>query len=235
MTDTLLSVLYPQRCPACRDVIENDGSLIHDECRKLFRIIAAPRCFKCGRHIEDSETALCPECSKKNHSYDYGFAALEYNSTAKKAMTDFKFNGWRQNSDYFAETAARAIGNELKAYSPEVLVPVPVTGRRLHERGFNQAELLAKKLGLLLNIPVDAGLLVKEANKNVQQKKLSARERNVNARLAFECAGSGGYHRVCIVDDIYTTGSTVDSCAVALKKAGIAEVGFVAICAGNIY
>lgn len=235
MTDTLLSLLYPPRCPACRRPKENDGVPIHDECRSLFKLIKEPRCLKCGRTVEAEDRTICPECAKKKHCYDYGLAVMEYNSTARRAMTDYKFEGWRGNADYFAEEAVRSFRDILLQYAPEVLIPVPVTGRRLRERGFNQAELLAVKIGESLGIPVDTELLKKTTKLNLQQKKLSARERRVNARLAFTAAGESEYRRICLIDDIYTTGSTLDSCAAALKRAGAQEVGFLVICAGNSY
>lgn len=234
MTDILLSVLYPPRCPACRRLMENDGSLIHSECRGLFRLIREPRCLKCGRNVEAEDIAVCPECAKKKHRYDYGLAVMEYNSTARQAMTDYKFSGWRANADFFAEEAVNKFEEILKLYGPEALIPVPVTRRRLHERGFNQAELLAVKISERTGIPVDTELLFKRSGLNVQQKKLSARERKENARLAFTAAKSE-YKKVCIVDDIYTTGSTLDACAGVLKQAGAEEVGFLVICAGSSY
>lgn len=235
MFDGLLALLYPPRCPACRRLMESDGTLIHEECRSLMKRIMAPRCLKCGRHIEDEETALCSACVGKRHAYDYGFAAIEYNSCAKQAMVDFKFNCWKDNSAYFIREAVEAYGEELKMYAPEILVPVPVSKRRLRERGFNQAQLLAEGLGEALNIPVRSDLLRKESGSNVQQKKLSARDRRINAGSSFFCENQISYKKICIIDDIYTTGSTMDSCARALKKAGAAEVGFAVICTGRTY
>lgn len=235
MSDLLFSILFPPRCPACRDLLEADGTLIHPECRNSFKVVEAPWCLKCGRHIADEEKAFCIECEKKNHSYDYGLAALDYNDTAKTAMTDFKFHSWRTNADYFAAEAVSVLERRIRSFSPQVLIPVPVTKKRLHERGFNQALLLAEKIGDALELPVLSDVLVKNPKRNVQQKKLTGREREANARLSFECSEPVPYQRVCLVDDIYTTGSTLDACAKALKAAGVSEVGFLVICATRLY
>lgn len=235
MSDLFFSMLFPPRCPACRGLLEDDGTLIHEECRNLFKAVAAPGCLKCGRHIEDEEMAYCAECEKKKHSYDYGLPALEYNDTAKKAMTDFKFHNWRTNADYFSSVAVGLLKEKVRNYSPQILIPVPVTKKRLHERGFNQAEVLADKIGEGMGIPVLKDVLIKNPKRNIQQKKLSKREREINARLAFECTSEIPYERVCLVDDIYTTGSTLDACAKVLKASGVKEVGFIVICATRLY
>ncbi len=235
MQGDILSILYPPRCPACRRLMEPDGSLIHDECRIFMKRIYGPRCMKCGRHIDDEELAVCSACHKKGHAYDYGFAALEYNAVSKQAMVDFKFGGWRDNAEYFIREAVEAYGEELKLYRPEVLVPVPVTAKRLRERGFNQALLLAEGLGKALDIPVASGILKKSPKSNIQQKKLSARGRMINAGSSFLCDKHFTYKKICIIDDIYTTGSTLDGCTRALKQAGATEVGFAVICTGRIF
>ena len=228
----ILNFLYPVRCPACRRVIEDDTELIHKDCRKRFKLIEEPRCFKCGRHIYDRETALCDECRKNKHLYDYGLPLFEYNETARSAMIDFKKNGNKRNGLFFADTFVRNLGKRLLAFKPEVLIPVPSSNRRIGERGFNQAEFLADMIGERLGIPVDAGVL--ERRKGRDQKELSREERIENALKSFECSCEIDYKRVCIVDDIYTTGSTIEGCVRVLKNAGVCEAGFITVFAGDM-
>ena len=229
----ILNLLFPPRCPACRKVMEDDKELIHPECRKAFKPIIEPRCFKCGKHIQEAEEAICPECREKGHSYTYGFSVFEYNDAARGAMLDFKKNGWRKNGDFFAAEAIKNLGKLLKRMDPEVLIPVPVSRRRLNERGFNQSEYIARIIGDALNIPVDNELLIRKSGKT--QKELSRKERMANALKSFECSEPARYKRVCIIDDVYTTGNTVEGCTRALMDAGVQETGFLTIFLGDVY
>ena len=229
----ILNFLFPPRCPACRRIMEDETELIHNECRKAFRIIKEPRCFKCGRHMADPEETICPDCKKKGHGYSYGFAVFEYNDTAQKAMIDYKKNGWRKNGDFFAAEAVKNFGRQIKNMKPEVLIPVPVTDKKLKRRGFNQSEYLAERIGESLDIPVDAGILIRRSGK--AQKELSRQERTVNALSAFECMHETEYKRVCIIDDVYTTGSTIEGCSRALMSAGVKETGFIVIFSSDLF
>jgi len=229
----ILNFLFPPRCPACRKVTEDEKELIHEECRSAFKLIKEPRCFKCGKHILDREETICQECREKRHSYSYGFAVFEYNDTASKAMLDFKKNGWRRNGDFFAKEAVKNLGQLIKSMNPDVLIPVPITGRRLRERGFNQSEYLAERIGKELNISVDKETLIRKSGRT--QKELSRSERMINAPSAFECIKKPGYRSACIVDDVYTTGSTIEGCTGALLRAGVREIGFITIFLGDVY
>jgi len=230
--NNIINFLYPDRCPACRRVIEGQEYL-HPECGNAFKTIKEPRCFKCGRRLDTEETDICFQCRENKHSYEYGFAVFEYNETARNAMIDYKKNGWRRNGDFFADEAVKNIGSLLAGMKPEVLIPVPVTKQRRGERGFNQSEYIAERVGERLNIPVDTDILVRRGK--LQQKTLSASERRENAKTAFECVGEVPYRRVCIVDDVYTTGSTIEGCSLALKRAGVEETGFMVIFSGVMY
>ena len=232
--DNLLKILYPPRCPACREPMEDDGSLIHPECRGRFKLIEEPRCFKCGRHISEEGKALCPECEEKKHSYQYGFPLFEYNETATNAMIDYKKNGWKSHGDFFAEEMARGLASYIKRQKPEVLVPVPITKSRYNERGFNQSEYIAYKLSEKLGIPVDSDILVR-TGKAVQQKALSGKERKENRFYGIECTCEKlPYRRICLVDDVYTTGGTLNACTEALLAAGAVEVGFMTVFAAYL-
>ena len=214
--------------------MEDDGSLIHPECRGRFKLIEEPRCFKCGRHISEAESALCPECKDKKHGYIYGFPLYEYNETASNAMIDYKKNGWKSHGDFFAEEMADRLAGYIKRQKPEVLVPVPITKDRYNERGFNQSEYLAEKLGEKLGIPVDSAILIR-TGKAVQQKSLSGKERKENRFYGIECACvQVPYRSICLVDDVYTTGGTLNACTEALLGAGAVEVGFMTIFAGHM-
>lgn len=195
----------------------------------------APTCFKCGRPVDSSLQELCFECAKKDHSYSAGFAVFIYNEDMRKAMSDFKFNNRRDNADFFIEELVKASQSFVRIFEPTCFVPVPVHSSRLRERGFNQALILAEGLSEGLDIPIKEAL--KRTKKTLPQKKLSDKERVDNLRQAF--AIDEAYKdiiygaRILLVDDIYTTGSTVAACSEVLLEGGAETVGFVSVCIGK--
>ena len=235
MLNNISKLLFPNRCPACGDVMEDDGTYIHEECRRYFRLIREPRCFKCGRTLADSEDDICSECRKKRHSYKYGLSLFEYNETARRSMIDFKGKGIRRNGDFYADEMTYELGALIKRFSPQVLVPVPITKRKLYERGFNQSEYIAGILGKKLDIPVDCDILYRTGKGNKSQKQLSGRERSGIKDSGFECVDDMPYRDVCIIDDVYTTGNTIESCTRALMRAGAVNVGFVTVFSGDMF
>ena len=108
-----------------------------------------------------------------------------------------------------------------------------MTCRKKRIRGFNQAEDLAEKIGELLQIPVVAGLAVKK-RETKSQKKLNAAERMRNLKDAFQITESVRGLRILIVDDVYTTGSTIETLAECLKESGAGEIYFVTLCIGQL-
>ena len=230
----LLKFLYPPKCPVCRDVLEDDGTYIHPKCRGKFVKFTEPRCFKCGRTLLEAEDDICSECRSKKHSYEYGFCVFEYNDTARLAMVDYKVNGVRKNGDFFAAEAAAELARYIKRIDPEVLVPVPITEKKQGLRGFNQSEYIARQLSEAWDIPMDADILYR-TGKEIEQKKLSGREREKITADVFEAVDDMPYRRICIVDDIYTTGSTMEGCTLALRAKGAREVGFVVIFSGGMF
>ena len=112
-------------------------------------------------------------------------------------------------------------------------MPVPIHDSKKKQRGYNQAELIARELGRRLNIPVETNL-IKRVRKTIPMKDLSAVERQNNLKRAFKiCRNDVKLNTIIIVDDIYTTGSTIDAMAYEMRKAGIKRIYFVALAIGN--
>lgn len=125
------------------------------------------------------------------------------------------------------------LGEIITAWKCEVIIPVPIHARKLRERGFNQAELLAQDMSGMLGIAMDTGIL-KRSRYTRPQKELDDNQRIKNLENAFIIDKNVvQYKRVLLVDDIYTTGATIDSCAKALKEKGVEEVFVVCLCIGQ--
>ena len=234
-----LDCLYPRRCPVCGEIVVPKGALICPDCEKQISWVDGAVCQSCGRQLSDETAEYCPDCMRRRHSFDGGIALCNYNDAARTSMAKIKYQGRREYLDYYGQVFVKRLGRKIAGFHPDVLVPVPVHPARKKKRGFNQAEVLAERISEELEqqyhirIPVCPELLSR-TKKTLPQKDLSAAERLKNLEGAFE-AGTvpPGIRRVLLVDDIYTTGSTADTCAKALKQAGVRKVYIATACIGN--
>lgn len=233
--DTVLKYIYPPCCPICKEILSDNTRKVCIKCAGRLHYIKEPVCFRCGKMIENEEQEYCEDCSKNRRSYIRGFPALVYDDSIKPCLMDFKYKGKKQYADFLASLIVREKGSKIIEISPDVFVPVPVHKSRKRERGYNQAELLSQKLTYYLGIPTDSGLLIRE-QKTMPQKCLDNVERERNLKKAFKSvAKSVEYNRVVLVDDIYTTGATIESCTRVLQDMGVSEVYYTSICIGKGY
>ena len=228
----LLDILYPKRCALCDRVISRGEYPVCLKCRKEIRPIEEPRCMHCSKPLSSDGEELCPDCKRHKFSYDCGFAAFLYRGKMKNSLMRFKYGGRQEYREFYGEMLNLFAAEKVRRWSPEVLIPVPVHPGKLRQRGYNQAEVLARKLGEVWDIPLDSQCM-KRIKKTRAQKDLDDKERRKNLRHAFSVVGDVDYRSVLIVDDIYTTGSTVDALAKLLKEKGVEEVYFVTVCIGK--
>ena len=213
----ILDILYPRRCPVCGDITGGFGRMICPDCLHKLSFVRSPVCKKCGvKNLVVQPT--------------HGIALLNYDETARHSMAQIKYNNKREYLDFYGTALTARYGRTIRRMQADALVPVPVHATRKKTRGFNQAEILARVIGKKLGIPVIPEMLVRN-KKTLPQKDLSAAERLKNLSGAF-AAGAipEGIRSVILVDDIYTTGSTIEACARALRASGISRVYFVVIC-----
>ncbi|MCM1049153.1 MAG: double zinc ribbon domain-containing protein [Clostridiales bacterium] len=228
----LLDLIYPRRCPICDKAVKPFGALICDECAKKVEYVKAPRCNKCGKELKDKRAVFCYDCAHKEHSFDKGMALFKYPSVAQ-SIYRFKYCGRQEYAAYYGERLAAVLGSKIRGLNPDALVPVPIHSSKKRVRGYNQAELIANELGRRLNIPVEANL-IKRTRKTLPMKDLSAAERQNNLKRAFKiCSNDVKLNTIIIIDDIYTTGSTIDAMARLLREAGIERIYFIALAIGN--
>lgn len=177
----------------------------------------------------------CLDCRKKKHSYDQGKSVWVYKGDMKNSIYRFKYANRREYARFYAEESVRIYGGWIKSRGVEVIIPIPVHPKRKRKRGYNQAELYAKELGKLLELPVDGESLVRVVN-TTPQKELDDKERRNNLKKAFKIRkDSVKYKKVLIVDDVYTTGSTIDAAAELLRDAGADKIYFLSVTIGEGY
>ena len=232
-SDFLTDILFPRRCPVCGDIVLPKGNLICPGCMAKLSWVRRPVCKKCGKEVLDETIEYCRDCARHKRSFDYGLSLINYDDTASRSMARIKYNNRREYLDFYSEAMVRKMGKRIRSMDGDALIPVPVHPSRLRERGFNQAEELARRLSVPLGIPVNTSVLKRE-RKTAPQKNLDSSGRLKNLEQAFTAAAlPSAMQKVILVDDIYTTGSTIEACARVLRKAGAEHVYFVTIFIGH--
>ena len=237
-TDKILNIFWPKTCPFCGKV--NCDGICHSCRKKVDELqILEPRCLKCGKPIRYSEQEYCHDCKVTNHIYDRGVSMWIHKPPVNYAIYQLKYHNQRYYAKYFAVEICAQYEAVIRRWRPQALVPVPLHRRRRRKRGYNQAELLAKEIGKNCGIPVISNL-VKRVHYTGYQKKLDPQGRKKNLEHAFAPGGDPerlprDLHRVLIIDDIYTTGNTIDQVAKILKSMGFQKVYFLTISIGQGY
>lgn len=198
-------------------------------------IISGARCIKCSKPVE-AEGMLCSDCADRQFSYTRGYALWSYNSYTKKLISEFKYKGRRDYTEFLVSKLTYHISGMLKSWNPDVIVPVPLHRSRYRQRGFNQAEIIADGVSRKTGIRLMNDVVIRN-KKTSPQKKLDDRQRIKNVNDAFalnddNISKYGNIKTALIIDDIYTTGSTIDACASLLKSRGI-ESFFATLCIGE--
>lgn len=229
----LLDLLYPRRCPLCERIVTRREGNICGACKRKLPYIREPLCKKCGKPLEEEEREYCRDCECGKHRFVCGRSVFLYEKEFRRSVHRMKFENRREYLDFYAQEMAAAGAKLAKSCGIRVLIPVPMNRKKRRERGFDQSRILAEKIGAILGIPVDAESLVRNRYTR-PQKELDAVGRKNNLRGAFTLReGARIPEPVLIIDDIYTTGATVDEICRTLQTAGVSRIYFLALCTGK--
>ena len=212
-----LDLLFPRWCVGCG----REGDFICPSCLKSLPRIMPPLCPRCGRPQLNAVT--CPVCVGWEASIDGIRAPFKFDGAVRQAIHELKYNNLRA----IAALLGQWLGDYLAAnpLPAEVLVPVPLHHKRLRERGYNQSRLLALELSKLSGLPLVADCLVRESYGTPQAQTQNVEERRNNVADAFACRDRRLEGRaILLIDDVSTSGATLDACAWALKAAGASSV-----------
>jgi ComF family protein len=212
-----LDLILPQYCMGCRQ----EGRVICLPCRSRLPRLISPFCSRCGLPQNDGKP--CQDCADQSFIIDGIRSVFLFEGLIQKAIHSFKYQNLRTLTRPLAETMAEYI--KTNNMPIEVLIPVPLHPARLHQRGYNQSFLLARELGKLCGIKVESHSLMRRINTPPQTKTTSVRERRKNMQEAFACQnGNLANQKVLLIDDVATSGTTLNACAAALKQAHAASV-----------
>lgn len=229
----LLRLLFPLRCPVCDEILRRPGEGVCRECRGTFRPISKPWCLRCGKQLLQGGM-YCRECAEGEHVFVRGRSLYQYDSCAE-AIYRFKYGGRREYGDYFGQEIAVGLGDFIRGVSPDALVPIPLHKKRFRKRGYNQAKALAVAVSRYTGVPVENNLLVRVKNTR-PLKQLNPKERQNNLKKAFKLTENDvKLKTIVLIDDIYTSGSTVDEAARTLKAGGVKDVYVVTLAGGKAW
>ncbi len=216
-----LDLLFPPWCIGCG----KEGEYICPACRKTLKAITPPVCRRCGRPIlpEESGQNGCPGCINWQNTLDGLRAPFLFQGLIRDAVHELKYNNFRAISYELAKLMRECFRNDQ--VPGDVLVPVPLHPEKLLDRGYNQSALLARELGLMCGLPVVEGSLIRTKYTPAQARSVSAKERQENVSGAFECRDERlKGKKVILIDDVSTSGATLNACAAAIKDKGAETV-----------
>jgi ComF family protein len=211
-----LNLLFPQRCLGCG----REGDLICSSCQLSLPKLVPPLCPKCGR--PQSSGILCPDCVPWKAHIDGIRSPFRFEGLARQAVHQLKYKNLRSLAQTLADLLSQYL--VLNPIPVDILMPVPLHPRRLKERGYNQSALLASHLGKSIGLPVDESCLARRKFLLPQARTQSVIERRRNVEEAFSCDKLSAGKQVLLVDDVSTSGATLDACAEVLKQAGAKSV-----------
>lgn len=227
----LVSVLFAAPCRICGNALTNASRIpICESCLAGFERIVEPMCLCCGRPFVSAVAGqamqpLCRLCRANFYAFDKARSFAAYDASLSEAMLLLKYEEVTRLGDWFSERLAEIVSRGGGEWKANLVVPVPLHAERQRERGYNQAEMIARPLAKRLGLRLDARVLMRTTPRP-PQLVLSRTEhwRSVRGAYATLKGPRVDNLRVILVDDVLTTGATLDACARSLKKAGAAAV-----------
>lgn len=244
--ENFAEALFPSNiyCICCGSLIDKSRPYaLCDLCVKKFHWITGRVCEKCGKALPDTyKGSRCYDCMRIDHAFEKGFSCLTYGLHEREVLLDFKYNGKGYYGVKFGDILYDRMACET--IEPDVIIPVPISAKRMKKRGYNQSALMAVRLAKRWGIPIDENILVRRKDTQLL-RSLNPADRRLALDEAFAVRAKGTASgkqcvderlkgkTVLLVDDIFTTGATVDTCSKVLLDAGADKVYVLTLASGG--
>jgi len=224
---TVFQFFLPPQCPCCERFSEEGKQGFCSNCLSQIRWIEPPFCSICGIPFisREVETHPCGACVTHRKYFTIARALGAFEGSLQEAIHRWKYEGKTYLTPFFADWMAEGLNRHWEPGSLDLLIPVPLHTRRLRERGFNQSLLLVRELSRRTGIPYRKSILQKKKS-TIPQVNLSGVEREKELRGTFHVIGKEELSglSVLLIDDVYTTGATVNECSKVLLRGGAKRV-----------
>jgi len=232
--EAILDILYPQNiaCILCQKRASDiDDKGLCRACADTLPTIAPPVCQKCGRPV--GEDGICIDCAYVRYHFEQAVSVLHYTPEIKRLIHRFKYDGISYLSRIMGWWMAQAFKQRC-GWKVDIIMPVPLHPKRQRQRGFNQSALLARELGRYIGVSVNEGVLIRKKY-TTAQAGLNKFQRMQNLQGAFEVREIEAVRgkTILLVDDVFTTGSTVDECSKVLMQARAQRVYVLTLAVGR--
>lgn len=231
--ENVLQLFFPPCCPLCATPLSGDqlrARHLCGACLDSFRLLQSPCCPRCSLPYpaHNGSDHLCETCQREEPPFVWAASAGIFEGALRHAILRFKFAQRLDLDRPLAALLHERTAERIEAFAPDLVVAVPLHSRRLRERTYNQALLLARRMAARLRTPCPISAL-QRCRDTTSQQHLSRDERRRNLHSAFAAERIFYQRRVLLVDDVMTTGATVSGCAAALLRAGATQVAVVTL------
>mgnify|MGYP006287243865 CR=1 FL=1 len=220
---SFLNLVYPDTCLICEQRLTYKESFVCGKCRANLCSLRYPQCEKCSRELPPflNNGKICTECQQARYHFTRNISALRYDEKTKQLFYHIKFRNRKTVLTVLTPYIDKVFTAMPVELSDCLMTSVPLDNTRRKKRGFNQSKVIAAHIGKRFSIPLDSGLL-RRRHPRPPQSTLKRRERLTNLGNTFYVPQPQKvrHRNILLVDDIFTTGTTVDECAGALKRAG---------------
>lgn len=225
LCNVVLDFLFPATCAICDKTVSKNGELCPD-CWKLFEWISNPKCYKCGypfpADLDLGDKPLCPVCAAGKSELDFVRSVCVYNDISRDVILPFKHSGRIAYAKFMSKAMINALRDlDLK---PDLVLPVPLSNRRLLHRGYNQATLLSRDIAKYYKTKLDFDSVHRIHRSDMGHKNAKQRAENIAGVFKVLKPNNIKNKNILIVDDVMTTGATFAELYKTLKKAGANEV-----------
>ncbi len=224
----IINFIYPPQCFLCKKILYNEDGICFD-CLSKFDFVSEPRCDRCGYPFEfatktkHNKKLLCPNCIKALPKFNKCISSVKYNDASKKILLPFK-HGDKTGYAKFIAKIMSSTGTQLLEKS-DFIIPVPIHISRMMKRKYNQSSLIVSFISKHSNKPALYNTLIR-SKATQSQGHLSPRQRKQNVANVFIVNNPSQIigKNIILIDDVFTSGATVNECAKALKKAGAKDI-----------